>query len=865
MNVDNSYLLKHAIDNVWCAPDQDNQYIIELHRVTKMVGEPNRVQLFNRKIMLPIANKRFHVFTADRLEPKQLRMLMSREDWISEKWFNIGELINDTSIFVNIYNEKGVEIPKFQSWYMLTKENALIFAFEENNKIPINYRSEVVYVRTYTNAYYGSVRDTGGEDTHYEYKKAVVLQDIIDIQNLSNVYKALPGYVYCYINGIYSDSINLLKTQIGDVIEFQYDSSVKVISRYKIGDLNIFNSTMDSCYKYLLLRNDDRNNIIDYLDDIDIHIVANIAPNKDLGIFFHRNNAASIRMVTHRDYSLMVDNVVYETNKLKELLDLPLINTDMFVEIKVRDNGFQRPLIYEDNRLHELYKLSYNDKLAAMLDINALDMWRAENLELSFYNKLMNIRLKEFGIEAIENAYGYNGISVVLANTPEKTHTYSGQQRIMVPQGLANNSTFYEYDIDGKLLGHYYQAIGSQYIATSPNTRMVEGIFGQGTDAPDAKFGNTDITLTSGYNYRVYMCYTDGSGNPNNAWRDVTGDEYYRIENGVLKNNGLIGNEFYMVRSDKTFLTMELDILPIAGTIYFTLAEMEDRGDGLEPNTLPVPMGELDIFLNGKSLIRGLDYFVKFPRIYIVNKEHLIQPAGSTPQNIKLRFTGFCNKDLSMDTIEDFGFIEHGFLSNNNRFDIRDDKVMRITVGGNLKTKTDIQFSEEHSGISVVNALNGRPYQIKDIVVPMTVYTKENVYALRAKSMVIDGIVQDYMSLKLPQPPRPAPSAIPHRYELVSPFFSHIINDMQSGQIDEITMNTLRSDMDVINFFRQYEFLLEFDPITKDLNDGYVIIHPHQLNNTINLSLLEMRLLTRLVKLYGNNKIELSPFVTLSA
>ena len=109
--MDNSYLLKHAIDNVWCAPDQDNQYIIELHRVTKMMGEPNRVQLFNRKIMLPIANKRFHVFTADRLEPKQLRMLMSREDWISEKWFNIGELINDTSIFVNIYNEKGVEIP----------------------------------------------------------------------------------------------------------------------------------------------------------------------------------------------------------------------------------------------------------------------------------------------------------------------------------------------------------------------------------------------------------------------------------------------------------------------------------------------------------------------------------------------------------------------------------------------------------------------------------------------------------------------------------------------------------------------------------------------------------------------------------
>ena len=71
----NAYLVEHALKNIWCAPDQDYQFLIKLHRVTRIYGEANRILMFNRKIALPVANTKYHVFTSDRLNPKQLKML----------------------------------------------------------------------------------------------------------------------------------------------------------------------------------------------------------------------------------------------------------------------------------------------------------------------------------------------------------------------------------------------------------------------------------------------------------------------------------------------------------------------------------------------------------------------------------------------------------------------------------------------------------------------------------------------------------------------------------------------------------------------------------------------------------------------
>ena len=50
--------------------------------------------------------------------------------------------------------------------------------------------------------------------------------EIFNIQNDIITYSAKPGKVYCFINGIGVENINLLNTVPGDAVEFVYDSSI---------------------------------------------------------------------------------------------------------------------------------------------------------------------------------------------------------------------------------------------------------------------------------------------------------------------------------------------------------------------------------------------------------------------------------------------------------------------------------------------------------------------------------------------------------------------------------------------------------------------------------------------------------------
>jgi hypothetical protein len=275
---------------------------------------------------------------------------------------------------------------------------------------------------------------------------------------------------------------------------------------------------------------------------------------------------------------------------------------------------------------------------------------------------------------------------------------------------------------------------------------------------------------------------------------------------------------------------------------------------------MQVPMGEIEVFLNNKSLIRNLDYIYKFPELYIINKSHLDDPANQ-PQNVHIRFTGFCKQDFTLNEVNDTGFIEHGVLSNDFSYDIRDDKVLRITMNGALVTRDQLVFSEFHSGVSITDPLNGIPYQIKDVVVPMRGITTADTYSLRDASMEIDKRVSEYLSLKIPQPNRPAVSAIPNRYEVYSPFISKILHDLLEGRL--IIQDKIHTKQEVIDICKEYEYLLAFDPSQEEqqVNDHYVIIHPHALDIVLGVPLNTYRFVDNVTRIYTNNLVSLSPFV----
>lgn len=864
------YLTDYAYKNIWCNPKQDNSLVFTPKRITNRLGVLNRFIALNRELKTPTLGVKYHIFQIGQINPETIGLLAKDPIWKVEEWVKFSDTINELNLIVNLYNVYGVELPKFKCYYMFTAEKNLILAIEEDKKINVDYYNDQFYLRLYTNAYFQSNRSNSStEFIHHEGKVILNNNDISDFITLFNSYNVLTGFTFCYRNGMSVDIFDNFTTHIGDVVEFIYDSSVKRLINFTVKDLQSFQSTLDNKYKYLLHYNDGLNDTIDYQNDVDIHVMGNSFINRYEGCYYHRNSVDAHRMVTHRDYSIPVDYFTFLAEHIKVTLSSHPSNFQNYrVRVCIRDAGYYRPLVYENNRIFELYKLNDDLALQAMVGTNStVDEWKAASLEDSSYCKIMRSNYSDVDLITVQDALGYNAISRIVGNTPVKTTLQGGSQVSTLNINLQIRSTVYEYDINGYLLGYYYHDTGSDYVAVNNNTRLIEVISGKGSYRPNVKYGYNNIPLPSYDNYRVYKCHFNNEGNLDNIWVDITDSGEYSVTNNILSYIGEDSQYYLMVRNDGDFLAYDIELEELAGTFFFTLSESADRGlgDGILEYPLPIPLGELDIFMNGRSLIRGLDYIIDFPKVYIINKKHL---TNTSIQNIHVRFTGFCDSSLNLDPIEDYGFIEHGFLSNNSRYDIRDDKVLRITVNGLLKHRDDVLFSEEHDGISVVNALNGLPYQIKDIVVPLKGLTDETTYSLRDKSIVIDNKISNYLTVKLPQPERSAASSIAERYSLYSPFFSRIINELINSTlvIDESIFMQNLSDNKVIEICSEFEPILKFDPITtlNNIDDRYVIIHPNIRSYMVTMDVYKYNFLLKVVKLYGNGLIQVTPFVSIS-
>jgi hypothetical protein len=865
-----AYLVEHALKNVWGNPEQDGQKAIAAKRITPQNGALNRFQLMNRKVDLPVKGKRYHVFNVGQLNPGLLGFKSNKPDWVTESWLNIADSVEQNAIMVSVYTADGTCIPLYQTYILFSDERALVIAVEENPRLKMDFKTDQVYFRVYSNAYYGTaIADQGNDFMRCRGRTAGQSSDILAMQSEVTALRQLPGYVTCYCNGFLVDELSPVTVQTGDSMEYIYDNSVKSVMTFDIGTLNTFNSELDSRMKFLL-HYPGAGDSIDYHDDMDVYVIYPTAANRYKGYYYHRNTRESHRMVTHKDYSVVVDYLNYIVQKLNEdISSEPLNIQDFKIQLIVRRSGTQRPLVYDNSRVFEMYKLTDEKVLQAMVGVNAtLPLWRAEALENNAYTELMRVPFaKDITLDMVQRAYGYNSISKIVGDTPQKTTLISGLQTVSLPEALAPNCTGYEYDENGYLLGWHPHVPDRTYQAVDGACRLVEAISGQGTNQPEVIFGTDNIPVPQYDNYRVYMCWFH-EGLPNNQWRDVTGTSEYHIENGVLVWDNEQIDQFIMIRTDRKFLAYDIDVPFTNGNLYFTLSEYEDRGlgDGVQHYTLPVPSGDIDLFLNGKALIKGLDYIVKFPMVHVINKKYLEQQAWSTPQRFHVRMTGFCTSDLQFDQIEDFGFVEFGYLSRNNRHDIRDDKVLRITMAGATMHRDDLVFSEEHDGVSVADPTNGSPYQVKDIVVPLKELVNENTYSLRAKSMVIDQQVSNYMTIKKPEPDRGTLTVIPQKYPLVSPFVSRIVDAMLSGEITPIQIQTANTDNQVLALCQPFEGLLEFDPINEDLgfDYGYVAVHPHANTNVIALVLNQYRFLTKVVNLYARDLINLSPFFTVN-
>lgn len=852
------FLQRHAYENVWCNPGQDRQSIMKLKRLTPKGGVWIDFKVMWERMYLPDRVSRFHVYQIGQIYPPIIGLTAKRNQWI-----NLADACMQNSMIADMYTIRGVQIHRTQIWYRVTEQRDLIVAVRIPmfSRVEIDLNTEDIYLRLYSNSFFQSLRANDADDIiHVEGKVIATQQDILTIQNSLGTWKAKSsGVTYCFNNGMLVDNIDLITTQIGDYVEFVYDGSIKRVVDFNIADLKEFISDLDQVHKYLL-HYPGVTDIIDYHDDCDFYVYKPGLPNRFKGVYYHKNNENAVRMVTHKDYSVPVQ---YLASYVQELAALGGDVDALRIRIYIRESGYDRPLVRDHNRIHELYLLEDQDIVDAMVGVDAVvSVWTAASLENSDYCKLMRASLGEVNEQLVQDAYGYNTVSKLVGDTPFKVSVINAARSVKVPVGLQTWSTAYEYDANGFLLEWHSHTGGEIYTAQNPACDMVEMIFGMAAENLDSVWNKQTTTIDPKYNHRYYSCGLIG-GVADNQWVDETPTAHYAVLNNKVTWFTDPTQRFTLVRSNKNHLCYSFDYFAFDSLLRFSLHEF--RTDIGANRTLAVPMGEMDIFLNKKRLIEGLDYIVDFPEVTILNKEYLIDPANQA-QNIVVRATNFCDASLKSTPVRDVGYVQYGVLSFNNRYDVRDDKVNHVVVDGAVYRYDELQFAEGDFDVHVVDARNGAPYVIRDVVVPMNSYitgTDEKVdrtYALRARSLAVDEEISAYMTLKIPEKDPAPPSAIPGRYQVVSPFFSKIIYDLVSGGLWEDKFQEQYSDDYVMQVLQPYLYLLQYDPTTDPIapDPRFVVVHPHNLPTYINIGVYQYKFLTRVNKIFGNGRIDLS-------
>jgi hypothetical protein len=856
-----NYLVRDAIERVWCSPQQDTSVNILMPRITGLSGVFNHFKVGWNTYTTPLAKTRFHLFQIGHLYPSLLGIIGVRG-----KWIKVSDCCVQEKMLFELYNQHGYMYPRTETWYLVTEDRNIIVAIKDQPTINIQGDKDDIFLRVYSPSYFTHNDSTTTDDGLFvDGGTVLTTQAILALQTQVADYRTKPGHVYCFVNGQKVAGIDLISTKPGDVAEFVYDSSIYMTVSFKVKDLLTYDSTLDMKRKYLLHHAKSSGyKETNYVDDVDIFLVKPKANGRHEGVYYHQFREDSIRMVTHRDYSIPVSYLigyVLDADKWGDPEELELI-------VHIRKSGWVKPLINEHHRVSELYKLSDVDIVRAMLGVDSvIAEWRVDALERSKYTELMRTDLVNINPDIVEQAYGYNAISRLIGDSPAVVRIASSQKVVDVPFVMQKSSTAYEYDVNGNMVGFFTHSSGPIYACRNIKTTHVEFFSGVGSDMLEEYYGDVTTIVNPLNTYRFYKCKTE-AGTPDYDWKDVTDTGAYAVEGGRVTwfGGGEDAGNYHFVRGDGNFLAYNLMLSAKDGLLQFTLASRVRVNGVLTSKPMAIQMGRLDLFLNEKYLIEGIDYILNFPKVVIINKEYL-KNTSVLDQKIHVRWTGHCNNKLMREGYKDRGFVQYGQLSRNAYFNLRDDRVIGIYVDGEYKTRDAFKMTEDTTDVDVLNPKNGAPYAIRDNMIQTRGLTMRNAYVLRDIAQEVDSRFEQYLTLKIPEGKTEQPNIINGKYQVVTPFLAKIINDLDSGIIDDPRITQHYGEQFVISVCQPYEWLLAFDPTQEGtlVDKRFVDVQPTNLFTVMELSIYHYKFISKVVEIYMRDKVSLSHFIKIKS
>ena len=886
----NAYLLRHAIEHIWCTPGQDRQYSYQLARLTPKRGITHTINLYYERLPLPTQTDTYHVYQLGQVLPQRVNLPSQARQWVS-----LAHISNELLLHTDLYTQDGIQFPRFDSYVWLTPSRNVIVAVKLNPFIG-DLDQQELYLRFYSNAYFQSHRS---DDNAYLKVAGLTIgteNELIGFQrDIKKTVDTYGGYPQYFVNGRFVSNISLVTAQVGDTVEFVLDSSIKKMVEFDIDDLPTFTSTLDMDRKYILHYDDPTVNQIEYLDDVDLYLMDPKGNGRFSGVWYHHNEGNWLRMLTHKDYSIPIERlesfVQHHPEDLRHQINPSRWPSDAWsslsgkvLRLYIRHSGYERPLVPNANRILELYRLSSERIIGAMTGTLAtLDLWRAENLERSAYVRFMSASNqtvypltygrpssghpeKDAAQAFVGDVYGYHVAATILAHTPTSVYTRDGVRYSDLAFEHQLNATVFEYDEDGVLLGWYWHIKGTYYIPRHTDTVRVEALSGRGTREITRHYGNENVDIPYGHNVRVYIRQVFG-GVRFDDWIDIT-DVDNRGAYGFFRDNGdetrtwvwaIDPTDYYgLVWVDDRFLCYDLTLTRNDGHLRFSVNLLEHQDGALDEYLMTIPPGQLDIYLNGRALIEDIDYVVRWPEVVLTHLEYM-DPAEDTVV-LTVRGYGFPNPDLSRLNVTETGFLRYGVLSHDRLYSVHSYKQLRVIIDGHYRDPAALHYEEDREGLVIDGERNGAPYALQRPPVVFRDVYPDDITA-RQEDDVRDTAVANYMDEYFPKDPVPGPDFITTQYHIISPFANKLLHDLREGLFYPVGIKDHYSERDIRHWCQAYEWLLPYDLCNQEYVDSHIEIYPHWHGSPVALTLYQYTFYQRALMTYLRHPPDISAFV----
>lgn len=817
-------VIQHALQNAWSNPLVDSPVRLKPARVTGINGEFLSFSYFNRRVVLPNREDRFHIYHIG-VYHNDAVLLTSLSPYV---WTNMDDLVTNEKVIFNGYTDDGMLIPNHDIFAILSPDNDLMLAVR--NRKHYDIYSKTFFVRFQQAAYYGSEENDQSEAS---VSKGMIIKtdsELISLRQTLANYESMPGHTFVYKNGYLVDSDTIRDAAIGTNLSFVYDSSIKAVLDFKLDELDTYLSAKDGGIKYLLhpKKSEFEIDTVNYIDDVDFYLVHK-GSEETRGTLIYKHSVRDYRSLTHRDWGLNYDLVQF-------LMDITKPVSGYYIRAYVRHSGQGKRINHSEDRLHEFYKMDDRLIYECLTGHNAIQPdWTATALESSHYVDMVATRYKDFDVHDVIRGYGYVSLVKGLGKSVfEMTESNMG-----LDHAVNENVTVFEFDLIGNFLGYYYHPAGSSYIASNSNCKYITIQYGKPSSEFSWQDNHSTKTLDKNQDIRVFDCAIQG-GKPTREWEEITNDvEKYQIgSDGKVNWNIDVDGRYAVVVDNSSLKIQHFTVIVDDGIIELDIASET----GLEPEAT-------DVFLANKHLSLNIDYFRIGNEIVITNTKFI---DSTKPVTFTVVCKGVKSTELKHQITDKTGFVVNGKIGVDEVYDLKDDKVLFCYIDGRLILQEDIAWEEGGAGL-VKPTQNGLPFSIIESYVALPKLVDYDHYPRRQYSKEKDlEIGALFTGLGMVEK-QSYPSVITD-YVLFSPFMSYIINDITKGLKDPLAADDTEANYN--DWCERYFKYLDYDPcaLYTDKQMQFVKIVP-SIHNSVTVTSEMFGFLQRVNELYLRDRI----------